>query len=125
MTRVKISFVILAVLLGMSIFSGVLINRKCSGFISRTEEIWELYDSGDHGAAFKKARALEKAWEDFRKYSSVMINNEKLTEIDRISARVIYLAEGDSEELHSELMELRHMIESMKKGETPLPESIF
>ncbi|MBR3759430.1 MAG: DUF4363 family protein [Ruminococcus sp.] len=125
MTRVKISFVILAVLLGMSIFSGVLINRKCTDFISRTENIWELYDSGDHDSACERARDFEKAWEGFRKYSSMLINNEKLTEIDRISARVIYLAEGDSEELHSELMELRHMIESLEKGETPVIESIF
>jgi len=124
-TRVKMGFVILAVMVGMSVFSGIFINRKCSDFISRTEKIWELYDSGNHDSACKKARDFEKAWEDFRKFSSVMINNEKLTEIDRISARVIYLAEGDSEELHSELMELRHMIEALKKGETPLPESIF
>ena len=49
-------FVILAVMVGMSVFSGIFINRKCSDFISRTEKIWELYDSGDHDSACKKAR---------------------------------------------------------------------
>lgn len=125
MTRVKISFVILAVMVGTSVFFGILINRKCRDFIGRTENIWELYDSGDHESACEEAREFEEKWEDFRKYSSVMIDNEKLTEIDRISARVTYLAEGDSEELHSELMELRHMIEALKKGEIPALESIF
>lgn len=125
MTRVKISLVILTVMLGTSIFFGILINGKCSGFIGKTENIWELYDSGNHEDACKEARDFEEKWEDFRKYSSVMINNEKLAEIDRISARVIYLAEGDSEELHSELMELRHMIEALKKSEIPVLESIF
>jgi len=125
MTRVKISFVILAVMVGTSVFFGILINSKCHDFIGRTENIWELYDSGDHESACEKAREFEEKWEDFRQYSSVMIDNEKLTEIDRISARVTYLAEGDSEELHSELMELRHMIEALKKGEIPALESIF
>lgn len=125
MTRVKMGFVILIVMVGISVFFSVLISRKCTDFISRTDKIWELYDSGNHESACDEAKAFEEAWEDFRKYSSMMINNEKLTEIDRISARVIYLAEGDSEELHSELMELRHMIESLKKGELPMPESIF
>ena len=125
MTRVKMGFVILSVMVGVSVFFSFLISSKCSGFIRRTDKIWELYDSGEHESACDEARDFEEAWEDFRKYSSMMINNEKLTEIDRISSRVIYLAEGDSEELHSELMELRHMIESLKKAELPVPESIF
>lgn len=125
MTRVKISLVILSVMLGTSVFFGILINGKCRDFIGRTETIWELYDSGNHEGACEEAREFEEKWENFRKYSSVMINNEKLTEIDRISARVIYLAEGDSEELHSELMELRHMVEALKKSEMPVLESIF
>ena len=125
MTRVKISFVILAVMLGTSIFFSVIINSKCGDFMDRTGEIWEFYDSGDHESACKAAQEFEDEWEKFRRYSSVMIDNEKLTDIDRISSRVIYLAEGDSEELHSELMELRHMVESLKKSEMLLPESIF
>lgn len=125
MTRVRISLAILAVMVGTSIFFGILINSKCRDFMGRTEDIWELYDSGDHEGACNEAREFEKEWEKFRKYSSVMIDNEKLAEIDRVSARVTYLAEGDSEELHSELMELRHMVEAIKKGELPTLESIF
>ncbi len=125
MTRVRISLVILAVMLGTSIFFGILINGKCRNFIGRTENIWELYDSGDHEGAYEEARKFEKKWEDFRKYSSVIIDNEKLMEIDRLSARLIYLAEGESEELHSELMELRRMVEALKKSEIPVLESIF
>lgn len=125
MTRVRISLVILAVLLGTSVFFGVLINSRCREFMEKTDYIWELYDIGDHESACDEARDFEEEWEKFRKYSSVMIDNEKLTEIDRISARVIYLAEGDSEELHSELMELRHIVEAMKKSEIPSLTSIF
>lgn len=55
----------------------------------------------------------------------MIIDNEKLMEIDRLSARLIYLAEGESEELHSELMELRRMVEALKKSEIPVLESIF
>ena len=125
MTRVKISCVILDVMVGISAFFAVLINRKCNDFIDRTDDIWELYVSGDHEGACDKAKEFEEKWEDFRKYSSMMVDSEKLTEIDRISARVIYLAEGDSEELHAELMELRHMVEALKKGEMPAVSSVL
>jgi hypothetical protein len=125
MTRVKISVGILCVMVGMSIFFTILINRKCSGFIKDTETIWEYYEAGDFDEAYRESEKLEDEWESFRSYATVLMHNGKLTEIDRISSRIVYLVENRSEELHSDLTELKHMIESIKKGEVPVINSVL
>ena len=68
------------------------------------------------GAAYQEAERLEQDWEGFRKGAAVLLDNGKLTEIDRVCSRVVFLVESDSEELHSELMELRHMAEALRAG---------
>lgn len=125
MTRVKICTGILCVMVGMSIFFSVLINKKCRGFIKDTETIWAYYESGNFEKAYLESEKLEDEWENFRSYASVLLHNGKLTEIDRISSRIIYLVENRSEELHSDLTELKHMIESITKGELPAITSIL
>lgn len=125
MTRVKICAGILCVMVGMSIFFSILINKKCSGFIKDTETIWEYYEAGAFDEAYRESEKLEDEWEEFRNYASVLLHNGKLTEIDRISSRIIYLVENRSEELHSDLTELKHMIESIKKSELPVITSIL
>lgn len=125
MTRVKICTGILCVMVGMSIFFSVLINKKCRGFIKDTETIWGYYESGNFEKAYLESEKLEDEWENFRSYASVLLHNGKLTEIDRISSRIIYLVENRSEELHSDLTELKHMIESITKGELPAITSIL
>lgn len=125
MTRVKICIGILCVMVAMSIFFSILINKKCSGFIKDTETIWEYYEAGELDKAYHESEKLEDDWENFRSYASVLIHNGKLTEIDRISSRIIYLVEHQSEELHSDLTELKHMIESITKGEFPSITSIL
>lgn len=112
-------------MVGMSIFFSVLINKKCRGFIKDTETIWAYYESGNFEKAYLESEKLEDEWENFRSYASVLLHNGKLTEIDRISSRIIYLVENRSEELHSDLTELKHMIESITKGELPAITSIL
>lgn len=125
MTRVKICTGILCVMIAMSVFFSFLINKKCSKFIKDAETIWEYYESGEFDKAYHESEKLEDEWENFRSYASVLIHNGKLTEIDRISSRIIYLVEHQSEELHSDLTELEHMIESVIKGEIPVITSIL
>ncbi|NLT09845.1 MAG: DUF4363 family protein, partial [Ruminococcus sp.] len=104
-------------LIGTSVFSGIAVNRSSGRLISGSDEVWELYSSGDKQGAYLRAQALEREWDSFRPEASVMLDNRKLSEIDRICSRIVYLVEGDSEELHSELTELRHMAEALRSGE--------
>lgn len=125
MTRLKISVGILITMTCMSIFFGVLIGRKCSGFIEKAERIRERYSDGDLEGAYDEAVGFESDWEKFRGYSAMLINNEKLLEIERISARIVYMTENEELELQSEVNELIHMLDAMKRGEIPMLSTIF
>lgn len=119
MTRIKISVVILCVLVGMSIFFGIWINSRCSYMLDEISEIYELLDSGEINQALSSAKKLDDDWDSFRKKAAVMLNNNTLTEIDCISSGIPYLIENNSDEVHSRLIEFRHMLEMLKGGEIP------
>ena len=125
MTRVRLSICILAVLITISAVSGRIVDDSCSRLIASSDHVWELYASGRREAAYQEAERLEQDWEGFRKGAAVLLDNGKLTEIDRVCSRVVFLVESDSEELHSELMELRHMAEALRAGELPFLTSIL
>ena len=55
----------------------------------------------------------------------MLLKYDKLVEADRISARIVRLADNDSEELKAGLAELRELLEMLKSGETPSLTSIF
>ncbi len=119
MTRIKISMGILCLLVGISIFFGIWINSRCSYMIGEIAEIYEFLDSGDTEKAVYSAKKLDDNWNGFRKKATIMIKNNELTEIDCISSGIPYLIENDSDEAHSRLTEMRHMLEMLKGGETP------
>ncbi len=110
MTRIKLSITILILLFSVCFSSQIWINSK-GGYIidiaSRTEE---FLINGDKSKAVESAELLNGEWENFRRYAGIFIRRNKLTEIDRLCARVESLAENDSEELLAELAELKKLI---------------
>ncbi|HPY84452.1 MAG TPA: DUF4363 family protein [Ruminococcus flavefaciens] len=123
MTRVKISTLILAALIGMSIFASVWVNKKCSRLIDCMDRIeQEIQEDKDTTVS---ARELEKEWTDFRKTASVMIRNDKLTEPERVAGRITLLAQQSSQDLPSAVEELRHMTRQLMHGETPKLTSVL
>lgn len=125
MTRIKISIAILCILIAVSIFSGIWINKKCRLLIELSSQAEEFFSSNEKEKAVEVTKQLETEWEDFRSGACVLVRNSKLSEIDRICARVKHLAENDSEELLSELTELEHILELLRCGEIPKLTSIF
>lgn len=125
MTRIKISIAILCILIAISIFSGIWINEKCKLIIELSSQAEEFFDSDEKEKAIEVTKKIETEWEDFRTGACVLVNNNKLAEIDRICARVKHLAENDSEELLSELTELEHILDLLRCGEIPKLTSIF
>ncbi len=125
MTRIKISAGIILLLILTSIFSGVWINNQCKSIISLSEQTGEIFSDGDKEKAMQIIEQIETKWENFRKTASMLIQNNKLSEIDRICARIKYLAQNDSEELLSELSELKNMLDLLRNGEIPKITSIF
>lgn len=125
MTRIKISIAILCILIAVSIFSGIWINKKCRLLIELSSQAEEFFSSDEKEKAVEVTKQLETEWEDFRSGACVLVRNSKLSEIDRICARVKHLAENDSEELLSELTELEHILDLLRCGEIPKLTSIF
>ena len=125
MTRVRISVGILLLLVGLSVFSGVWVDRRCSRLLRQTDSIEELYSRGDLFGAASEAERMESDWEDFRQKAKVALKNNKLTDIDRICSRIVRLTSCGSEEVTAELDELRHLLRELKSGETPHLNNIF
>jgi len=125
MTRVKISGAILLLLIGVSIFSSLWVNRRCDAMLSQIDVICGLEENGDISGAAEKAREINDEWEHFREWASVLLKYDKLVEIDRLCSRIVHLAENEEDEMTAELAELRDMLEMLKSGETPLLNSVF
>lgn len=125
MTRVRVSFALIIALIGVSIFSGVWVNRRCDDMIVEIAEISRLSESGDTDSVRAMAKELNYHWEDFRNKASVLLKYEKLVEVDRLCSRIGELAGKDDAELVAELSELHDMLEMLKSGERPLLTSVF
>lgn len=125
MTRVKISAAIILLLVGISVFSSVWVNKKCDIMLSELTEMSRLSDKGDEAAVKELAEVLNVQWEDFRSKASVLLKYEKLVEVDRLCSRIGELVGKDDAELEAELSELNDMLEMLKSGETPLVTSVF
>ena len=120
MTRLKISAAILSLLIAASIVSGVWVNVSCGRLISAADEVAELYDGGSRAEAVESARVLEQEWESFRRTAAVLVKSDRLSEVDRICTRISYYAENERDELVPELIELHHILEQLRDGETPM-----
>lgn len=119
MTRLKISLFIIAALIGTSVYQGNKLNNSCISLMEQTAQAEESFRSGDIGKSVDITDELQEKWEKFRKGASVFVRNNKLTELDRLVARIHHLAENESEELPSELSELYHLLELLKNSEIP------
>ena len=125
MTRVKMAAAVLLLLVGMSVFTSLWVNRRCDAMLSQVDQIYELAENGDTMTVTEKARELNSDWESFREGASVLLKYDRLIEIDRLCSRIVYLADNEEDEMAAELAELRDMLEMLKSGETPRLTSVF
>lgn len=111
MTRIKLSIAILILIFGVGFGSQIWINYQSSNITEIASRTEELFISGNKSQAIESAHLLGSEWEDFRRYAGIFVRRNKLTEIDRLCARMESLAENDSEEILTELAELKKLIE--------------
>ncbi len=125
MTRIKISFAILLILIGSAFYFGDRINRSGKRLIATISEIQSEKHSSDKQAVKKGAAKLENEWEKFYKESDFVIRNDKLIEAERTVSRIKSLAENDNDELDADLSELKSSIEYIINSEMPYFHNIF
>ncbi|MDE6833022.1 MAG: DUF4363 family protein [Ruminococcus sp.] len=119
MTRIRISICILCTMIIISIFSSVWINKKCNNMLNEITDICLLLDNDKISEAVHCAENLDNEWNVFRKKATVILKNDQLTEIDCICSGIPYLIENANDESYARLMELQHMIVTLKDGEIP------
>jgi len=115
----------MALLVVTSFFSGVYINSGCEKLLNRINAVQELSSQGDTADAINCAQLFSREWSKFRKTASAMVKSDKLSEIDRISARIIPLIKEQSDEVSADLKELEALLNALKNGEMPSLRSIF
>ncbi len=125
MTRVKISFFIMSLLIAASFFSGIYINSGCEKLLERVSTVQKLSSEGDTADAINCAQLFSREWEQFRKTASAMVKSDKLSEIDRIGARIVPLIQQQCDEVDADLKELEALLTALKNGEMPSLRSIF
>ena len=100
-------------------------NKRCGELISGVKQLESIADSGDYESAAKLAEELDDQWEDFSIKASSFIKYDLLTEIGRDFAKISYLAESESQDLVTELRELRHLLALLSKSETDVLSNIL
>ena len=125
MTRVKISGAVLLILLAVSTFAGIWVNRRCDGMLRDIERLSTAAENGQTEVLSPGAEELNGKWEHFRSRASFLVRYDKLVEADRLCSRITELSESEDTELRAELAELHDMLEMLKSGETPLMNSVF
>ena len=120
MTRVRISICMIAFMIGLSIFSGIWINKSCDSLLERAGNICIACEEGDNRSAAAEAEMLEIEWVDFRKKAAVLLKYDKLYELDRIVSRAKYVAENKPDEIMPQMAELMHMLDILRRNEIPL-----
>lgn len=117
MTRIKISIGILFLLIIVSIFSGYWINKSCRNLIELSSQAEEFFSQGDIKQTLEITEQLERKWKDFSSKAALFIRSNKLSDIDRLCARISSMAENESEELSVELTEFRHLVNLLRNAE--------
>lgn len=118
MTRVKISAGILLFLVAFGIFSEMWLNAGC---MKVQRDISAMTDELRAGSdCYDTAQSLESHWNSFRRGAVMLVKSDRITDIDRSVARIVYLSSADEQtELPADLMELWHIVEMLRRSEQP------
>ncbi|MDE6034521.1 MAG: DUF4363 family protein [Ruminococcus sp.] len=124
-TRIKISICILCVMIATSIFSAVWVNSKCTDMIQEINVICRLLDNGNSDEALNRAEIFDTNWHDFRNKATIILKNDLLTDIDCISAGIPYLIRNGDGESYNQLIQLQHVISTLRNSEIPSFPRVF
>lgn len=125
MTRVCISIGILLMLVGTGIVSGIWVNKNCDDMLARLDVIAEERSSGEYEKASEEASGMVNEWRSFRKKALIALKNNKLSDIDRLTARIETFSSVESDDSEAESAELKRLLYALKRGELPYFYSVF
>jgi len=119
MTRAIISIGILLALVGIGMFSGFWVDRRCGDMLGTIGDIRESFISGDTEQGAEEAEELRRDWEDFRKRAVLVLRNNTLADIDRLTARTAAVSRSNVGDIFAELSELERLLSAMQTSAEP------
>lgn len=125
MRRVKLCSLILLSIIVLSIGSVLFLNHKCNQVLSQISAVEVLYEKKKTAEALEKTDELCRLWNQTYKILSILVKNDKLSDINGIMARLRPLLEENNEEVAAELQSAAHQLDVIRKTEFPYLHNIF
>ena len=117
-----------SILLFICISSFITLNmlkKNTARFSSDLEDISNLYQLERYDEAYRKADVLYSDWNKFCRTASVIVDLDRLEEINSSFAKLMPLINIQAEETESEIKSLSKRIERLYGAEIPLWYNVF
>lgn len=117
MKKVTTAVLILAILLGIGVINARIIDKKMSWMSENISLAEEVYFAGDAQGAKKLIVETLESWEDWHKYTHIMLRH---TEIELVIDGIYYLIneiESEGGATHMEYEQLRSILTGISAAE--------
>ena len=125
MQRVKFCFVALLIMIGISVYSLILINKQCKELNSIINELSYEVEIGNNKEALIKAYELKTEWDENYKIFFTLVKHDKLSSVNASIPRIISYLNNNSDDLNAEISSLRSEIDFIIHTEIPYFYNIF
>ncbi len=120
MGRVKLCFGIIIAIIILSTAGIFVIDYKTDGVIKLIERTKAYSDAGDTEKALESVDSLEKVWEKYHKIASIVVRNDKISDVQNAISRLRPLIEKENDELNAEYECAKQALEWIVESEMPL-----
>jgi cell division protein FtsB len=125
MTRVKIAFAVLGVIMFYCGFSWFFVSYGSDRLIALSDDIASLYEKGDYETAMMRADELNAAAKTYAERAGLFVHDTRLSALTVSTNKIKAFIKGRSDETYAELASIREDIEDFINGEIPRFHSIL
>ncbi len=125
MGRVKICLGIIIAIIIISISGIFYLDIKTDEIIKLIDETKKYSDMNDTENALKSVNELEKKWEKYHIYASILVRNDKISSVQTSISRLRPLIEKENDELNAEFANARSNLQWIVESEIPRFTNIF
>lgn len=119
MGRVKLCFGILIAIIVLSIVGILIIDHKTDNVIKMIEKTKAYSDSGETQKALDSVGEVEALWEKYHKTASVVVRNDKISDVQNAISRLRPLIEKENDELNAEFANAIQGLKWIVESEIP------
>ena len=120
MKRTVTAFVLLTGIVIWSVMGIFIVQKENSSLIDVIKRIESCCENDDMGTAEELAEKLEVLWKKYERKMSLIVADEKLTELSMSISKVKPYCQDANDELLAELENIKRQLELVYKSELPL-----